>query len=156
MLKKDIAHYYADEHVVRIIAGLVVVIATLALITHAHLAVLFLVIDFALRAFTFQPSPLAALAKIIARTLHLEPYPIFAAPKRFAAGLGFGFSLAVLILLSLNLYTAAWLTGGLLIVCAVLEAAFRICAGCYIFSWIVAPIMRSLHKKEMKQSQNET
>lgn len=147
MIKKDITHYYADENVVRIIAGLVVLIATLALITHSQLAFLFLLLDFALRAFTFQPAPLAAGAKLIARALRLSPYPIFAAPKRFAAGLGFTFSLAIFILLSFNLYTVAYFAGGLLIACALLEAVFRICVGCHLFSRVVAPIMRRLNKQ---------
>lgn len=147
MIKKDITHYYADENVVRIIAGLVVIIATLALVLHSRMLFFLLMIDFSLRAFTYQPAPLAAGAKIIARSLQLSPYPIFAAPKRFAAGLGFVFSLIIFILLSLNLDMAAYFTGGLLIICALLESAFRICVGCYLFSWVVAPIMRRINKQ---------
>ncbi len=146
MIKKDIAHYYADENVVRIIAGLVLLIATLALVLHSRVLFLLLSLDFALRAFTYQPAPLAAVAKLIARSLQLSPYPIFAAPKRFAAGLGFGFSFLIFILFSLNLDIAAYVAGGLLLSCALLEAAFRVCAGCYLFSWVVAPIMRRFNK----------
>lgn len=142
MIKKDITHYYADENVVRIIAGLVLVIATLGLALQSRVLFLLLTLDFALRAFTYQPTPLAAAAKLIARSLQLSPYPIFAAPKRFAAGLGFGFSLLLLILFSFNLDTIAYVAGSLLLLCALLEAAFRICVGCYLFSWVVAPIMR--------------
>lgn len=147
MIKKDITHYYADENVVRIIAGLVLIIATLALVLHSRMLFFLLMIDFALRAFTYQPAPLAAGAKLIARSLQLGPYPIFAAPKRFAAGLGFAFSLIIFILLSFNLDMAAYFTGGLLIICALLESAFRICVGCYLFSWVVAPIMRRINKQ---------
>lgn len=146
MIKKDITHYYADENVVRIIAGLVLIIATLGLLLHSRALFLLLTIDFALRAFTYQPAPLAAGARLIARSLQLSPYPIFAAPKRFAAGLGFIFSLVLFVLLSLNSDTAAYFTGSLLIICALLESVFRICAGCYLFSWIVAPIMRRINK----------
>lgn len=146
MIKKDITHYYADENVVRIIAGLVLIIATLGLLLHSRALFLLLTIDFALRAFTYQPAPLAAGARLIARSLQLSPYPIFAAPKRFAAGLGFIFSLVLFVLLSLNSDSAAYFTGSLLIICALLESVFRICAGCYLFSWIVAPIMRRINK----------
>lgn len=147
MIKKDITHYYADENVVRIIAGLVLIIATLALVLHSQILFLLLSFDFALRAFTYQPAPLAAIAKLIARSLQLSPYPIFAAPKRFAAGLGFAFSLLIFILFSFDLHLAAYVAGGLLLTCALLEAAFRICVGCYLFSWVVAPLMRRFNKQ---------
>jgi len=147
MIKKDITHYYADENVVRIIAGLVLIIATLALVLHSQILFLLLSFDFALRAFTYQPAPLAAIAKLIARYLQLSPYPIFAAPKRFAAGLGFAFSFLIFILFSFNLHLAAYVAGGLLLTCALLEAVFRICVGCYLFSWVVAPIMRRFNKQ---------
>lgn len=147
MIKKNITHYYADENVVRIIAGLVLLIATLALVLQSRTLFLLLTIDFALRAFTYQPAPLAAVAKLIARSLQLSPYPVFAAPKRFAAGLGFGFSLLLFILFSFNLPPIAYVAGSLLLLCALLEAAFRICVGCYIFSWVVAPIMRRFNKQ---------
>lgn len=147
MIKKDIIHYYADENVVRIIAGLVLIIATLALVLHSQILFLLLSFDFALRAFTYQPAPLAAIAKLIARSLQLSPYPIFAAPKRFAAGLGFAFSFLIFILFSFDLHLAAYVAGGLLLTCALLEAAFRICVGCYLFSWVVAPIMRRFNKQ---------
>ncbi len=147
MIKKDITHYYADENVVRIIAGLVLIITALGLALQSRALFLLLTLDFALRAFTYQPAPLAAVAKLIGRSLQLSPYPIFAAPKRFAAGLGFGFSLLLFVLFSFNLDTIAYVAGSLLLLCALLEAAFRICVGCYLFSWVVAPIMRRLNKQ---------
>lgn len=149
MENKDFALYYTDENVIRIVAALVIAISSFALITKTQFAIFFLMADFGLRAFTFQTSPLAALAKVIVQLLKLKPNPIFAAPKRFAASIGFVFSLAIFVLMVLHFNTAAYYVGGILIFCAVLESVFKICLGCYVFSWFVAPFMQRKNKTEI-------
>jgi hypothetical protein len=58
------------------------------------------------------------------------------APKRFAAGVGFLFSLAVLVL-SFTPYTlAAGVLAGILILFAGLEAFVAFCAGCYVYFFL--------------------
>lgn len=141
MTNKDISKYYADENVARLIAAQIVVIALLSLLTQWTFPAFFLTADFALRAFTYQPSPLAAIAKLLADLYGLPPKLIFAAPKKFAAGVGFVFSLAVFVLFLFHLYIAAWIVGGVLIFFAVLEAVFRIYVGCYVYDKIVAPFV---------------
>jgi len=131
-----------NENVVRIVA-LLVVIATLVTLAYnwIFLAVI-LAIDFALRSFTRATSPLAYIAKNTARHLKLKPKPIFAPPKKFAATLGFVFSILIALFLYLNLLIPAYLTGLILVLCATLESAFNICLGCYVYNWIVVPLNR--------------
>jgi hypothetical protein len=141
MTKKDISKYYADEQVVRIIAGLVFIIMLLSLLNHWMFPLYVLLADFALRAFTYQPAPLAAISKLIARRLHLKPRPIFAAPKKFAAAMGFVFTLSVLVFFLIKLELAAYVAGSILLACAFLESVVSVCAGCYVYDWLVAPLV---------------
>lgn len=147
MSHKETTRYYTDENVVRIVAAQVMIIAVITLLTHARLTAFLLVIDFALRAFTYLPSPLAIVAKTIAEATGLKPKRIFAPPKKFAALLGFVFSLSILVLLLFDLYMAAYVTGGILLFCAVLESAFKICLGCYVYHWIVLPVIQKTSGK---------
>lgn len=140
MTKKDISKYYTDENVTRLVALQVIIILFLAFFSHHTYLIVILTVDFALRAFTFLPSPVALIAKLTADGLKAEPKRIFAAPKKFAAAIGFAFSLSVLVLLFLNLHTAAYVVGGVLAFFAALEAGFRICAGCYVYNWLIVPI----------------
>lgn len=131
-----------NENVVRIVA-LLVVIATLVTLAYnwIFLAVI-LAIDFALRSFTRATSPLAYIAKSVSRYLKLKSKPIFAPPKKFAAALGFIFSVLIALFLYLNLLIPAYITGLILIICATLESAFNICLGCYVYNWIIVPFNR--------------
>lgn len=132
---------YKDEHAIRIVAAEVAVLTMIALIFGWSFPAFLLVGDFALRTFTRQASPLSAIADTIAAAAGLQPRPIFAAPKKFAALLGFMFSVVILISLHYNLATTTYVAGSLLFVCATLEAAFNICIGCYVYSLIVVPFI---------------
>lgn len=147
MSKKEISKYYIDEHIARLIAAQVIVLIALALVFHWVFILLILTIDFALRAFTYYPSPLALSAKIISRFLNLKPKLVFAAPKKFAAGVGFVFTLVIFILAYFNYFLAAYVVGGILIIFAVLESLFKICMGCYVYNWIVAPMINKRNNK---------
>lgn len=145
MSKKDLTRlYYIDENIVRIIAAEVIVVTILALITRSVIPAVVLVLDFAARAFTLLPSLLAALARGATAALKLKPRPVFAAPKKFAAVLGFIFSFLLVVFLWLAYPVAAILTGSILVICALLESVFKICMGCYVYNWIVVPV---LHRK---------
>lgn len=150
MPSKDFSKYYTDECVVRLIAAQVIIIALVSLGTYRIWPVLALTTDFALRAFTVRTSPLAAIAKGIAALLQVKPKPIFAAPKKFAAALGFVFSFLVLLFLLLRLYPAAYVVGGILIFCALLEAVFKICLGCYVYDWLVAPLVNRSNNRNQQ------
>jgi hypothetical protein len=141
MNKKDHSKNYVNEHVVKLIALQVITITTIALFNHYLYLLFILTIDFAIRAFTYLPSPLALIAKIISKALGQKPKPVFAPPKKFAAAIGFTFSLAISILLLLNFGNTAYVIGGILIFCAFLEGVFNVCIGCYVYDWVVAPIV---------------
>lgn len=141
MSKKDISKYQTDENVTRLIALQVIIIVFLAFLNHWIYLTAILTADFIIRAFTYLPSPLAFVAKAISNLLGFKPNPIFAAPKKFAAAVGFVFSLTIFVLLLLNFVNVAYIVGGILVLFAFLEAAFKICVGCYVYDWLVAPII---------------
>lgn len=132
---------YTDEQVVRIIAAEVVLITLLSLIFNLYYLAFFLAIDFSIRAFSILPSPLAYVGRLASNVLTLEPKPIFAAPKKFAAGIGLVFSLITAILIYYKYYEMSYIIGSILIFCAFLESALKICIGCYVYDWIVAPFI---------------
>jgi hypothetical protein len=136
-MKKSISKNHVNEKIVRIVAGQVVLITILLLLTEWR------ILDFALRAFTTIPSLLALNAKGISRTFNLTPKPIFAPPKKFAAAIGFLFTVTIAVLLYMGLITGAYVVGGILIFCAALEAFLNICIGCYVFNWLVAPFIKT-------------
>lgn len=147
MTKKDISKYYADEQVIRFIAAQVIIIVSMSLWQGWLFPFFFLSTDFALRAFTYQPAPLAASAKMVTVLFRLDPEPIFAAPKKFAAGIGFICSLTILVFLSLHYYAVAYIVGGVLVFFAFLEAVFKICVGCYVYHRLVAPVVNRRNTK---------
>jgi hypothetical protein len=58
-------------------------------------------------------------------------------PKRFAQGVGLGFSAGALIATGLGAHGVATVLIALLVVAATLEAAFSFCLGCVAFSWLM-------------------
>jgi len=139
---------YANEQVVRLVALGVVLLTALWLVSGWQGIGVFLSVDFFLRAFTGVSSPLALAAKWVSGKLGITPVPIFAPPKRFAAGLGFIISLTTIVLLRLDIAVGGYVVGGTLIFCAVLESIFRICLGCYVFNWIVVPLLSRIQNKK--------
>jgi hypothetical protein len=132
---------YVEENAVRLIAAQTVLLTSIALYTQWELIMILLIVDFALRAFTTFISPMAFVAKKVVAILKLKPKPIFAPPKKFAALLGFIFSLTIATLFFFNAEIYAYFIGAILIVCAILESAFEVCVGCYVYDILVAPIV---------------
>lgn len=141
MSKKDISKYYIDENVARLIAIQTIILVIIFFYSHWTYLLLVLTIDFGLRAFSYYPSPLALIAKALTRALKLKTKLVFAAPKKFAAGVGFIFSLAIFLLAFFKYYTGAYAVGSILIIFAFLEATFKICMGCYVYNLLVVPII---------------
>jgi hypothetical protein len=139
MSRKTTTPLYADEHVVRLIAAQVALLTICSLATSFVFPIWLLAADFALRAFTPFPSPLAVVAKAIVRQSGRTPKLIFVGPKKFAAALGFFFSVAISVLNYFGFPIAAGVIGGVLLLCALLESVLNICLGCYVYSWLVAP-----------------
>jgi len=143
MSNTQVSKSYLEETTIRFVAAQVVVISMVLLAAQSKYLALLLAVDFAIRAFTYLPSPLATVAKFLVKQLNIKPKPVFAAPKKFAAAVGFAFSFSIFILFVFQFNTAAYVTGGILVFCAVLESAFKICVGCYVYEWLVLPFKKT-------------
>jgi len=126
-----------NENVVRIIAFMVALIALACIAFSNYWAIVFLLIDFALRAFS---SGKFSLLKIIALKIsNVFSIPIKMkdlAPKKFAATLGFGFCLLITAVSLFDFYNSALIFTSIMIIFALLESLFAICVGCYIYSFL--------------------
>jgi hypothetical protein len=131
---------YADANIIRLTAGFVVFFATLFTIFNWGYLSIFLAFDFALRAFSKIPSPLFWISKLTAGTFGLRNISVFAAPKKFAAKIGFVFSIGIFVLYLFEQNLAANIVTLILVFCAFLESALQICLGCYVYDWFVAPL----------------
>lgn len=126
-----------NENVVRIIAFIVAVIAITCIVFSNYWAIVFLLFDFALRAFTSGKfSLLKFIAVKIADAFSLSPKMKDLAPKKFAATLGFGFCLLITAVFLFDFYNVALIFTSIMIVFALLESLFAICVGCYIYSFL--------------------
>ena len=131
---------YADANIIRLTAGFVVLFTALFTIFNLGYLSLFLALDFALRAFGKLPSPLFLLSKLIARVFRLSKKSVFAAPKKFAAAIGFVFSCGIFLLYLFEQNLAANIVTVTLVFCSFLESALQICLGCYVYDWFLAPL----------------
>ena len=154
MTDKSVSTYYTDENVTRLIALQVIIIVLLVLFNHRIYLIYILISDFAIRAFTYLPSPLAFVAKTVSNLLGLKPQLIFGAPKKFAAAVGFVFSLAIAVF-TVTEVNAAYIIGGILMLFAFLEAAFKICVGCYVYNSLISPIVNTRNKEETEKIEND-
>lgn len=131
-----------NEHKVRVIAFLVLVAVSLYLLTGYVIIPAILVLDFGLRSFDLGKfSPFAHISEVLVRTLNLGVKPIYYPPKRFAARIGLGFSITILLLQSTGNNTL--IISGVLAFFAALESLAGICAGCYVYNWLL-PIWQKL------------
>ena len=124
-----------NENVIRMIALMVVLIATYSVLYLNFYAIIFLTLDFATRAFTSGKfSLLKFLALKIANGLSIANKPTDLAPKKFAATLGFIFCAVICMCYLFNLLYVDIALTIVLITSAILESAFAICVGCYVYS----------------------
>jgi hypothetical protein len=136
-IKTQILDERANENVIRIVAFQVVVLTSIAIYFQSYLLALFLALDFSLRAFgSGKYSILKHIGIFISKALNIPPKLIFAPPKKFAASLGFVFSLLVAAFFIFHFNWLAIIVGGLLVFCAILESLFGICIGCYVYTFI--------------------
>ncbi len=126
-----------DENVARINAAQAVVLLLLFLFSPLKWLIFIAASDFCIRGF-WQPkySPFAAISKKILELLKAKPVLVDAAPKVFAARLGFFFSFLLTAAWLLNQNAAAWVIGLMFAACALLEAAFRFCVACKMYPFI--------------------
>ena len=127
-----------NENKVRLNALWVFILVTLSIFYMGLPIVIFLAIDFFLRGFNFgKYSPLAKLSDFTIKQLNIANKPIFQAPKRFAARIGFILSLLILTSYVFQLDIAALGLSIVFSIFAFLESFLGFCAGCYVYSFLI-------------------
>jgi hypothetical protein len=126
-----------NESVARVASFLVTIIVTIVVLFKAPYMLILLGTDFALRAFTNGTySPIKYLAKQLYRYSGLSEKKGDAAPKKFAAAIGFIFSFSIAALQLAQYFILADVVAGVLVFCAALEAFAGFCVGCVIYTYI--------------------
>ncbi|RDC55510.1 DUF4395 domain-containing protein [Pedobacter chinensis] len=124
-----------NENVIRIIAFIVALIVITCIVFSNYWAIVFLILDFALRAFTNgRFSILKFVAINVAKQLSLKSKMTDLAPKKFAAMLGFIFCLIITATFLLNFYNLTIIFSAVMALFALLESLFAICVGCYVYT----------------------
>jgi len=127
-----------NENKVRLNALWVFILVTLSIFYAGLPIVVFLAIDFFLRGFNFGKfSPLAKLSDLTIKQLNIANKPIFQAPKRFAARIGFILSLLILTSYVFQFDIAALGLSIVFSIFAFLESFLGFCAGCYVYSFLI-------------------
>ncbi len=126
---------YLDGNVTRIISFIVFGIVGLSIsYPSLNIAIAFLFVDFAIRYYNPQYSPLARFAKRISNDiLKLKPNPQYSPPKRFAILIGFIVSGGIV---TFNLVHALFISFGLkllLLIASGLQAFVGYCVGCQVY-----------------------
>lgn len=133
---------YGEVTTIRLIAAQIFVLSVLSIWSGSAIIVIFMIVDFAVRAFSYATSPLKWTGSKLVKLTGTTPKPVFLPPKKFAALLGFIFSVLWLLLLLLGRPDYALLVGAALVLFSFLESVFQICFGCYIYNWVVAPLLQ--------------
>jgi len=131
-----------DENRVRETALGVVITMGFFLMTGLWIFPALLTLDFFLRAFTRQPSPLGIMGQQVVRLLRTGPVWIDKAPKIFAARIGFLFSVLTLAGSLLGLPLFSTVTASTLVLFAFLECGLNFCMGCWVYTYVVYPLVR--------------
>jgi hypothetical protein len=102
-----------------------------------------LMLDFYIRAFTkLKYSPLSYLAYLFVKAIRTEPVWIDKAPKMFAARVGFLLTSLTAAAALLQLPLMAMVTGSTLVLFSFLECGLNFCAGCWVYTFVVFPLVR--------------
>ena len=136
-----------NESVARIAAFITIIVTMIGVWFKLPVLLIVLGADFALRAFTNGSySPVKYTSRQLFKLSWLTEKISDAAPKTFAAGLGFVFSLSIGILQLTQNYVAADAVAGILLFCAALEAFAGYCLGCVVYTFLVLPFFTSINK----------
>lgn len=126
-----------NEHTVRLVAFLVVLVTLAGWFTASWVVFLLLAVDFGLRAFTTGVfSPVRQMAQWLTHRLSLGVKPTDAAPKKFAAGIGFVFSSFIALAIIFQWQVTAGALTAILLFCAFLESVFSFCVGCVVYAFL--------------------
>lgn len=117
----------------------VIILSVLSLYLQSVWPVLFLTLDYGLRAFNFgKISPLAIISKkILIPLFKFGSILVTQAPKSFAARIGLTLSVMSLIFYQLNNFIGFIIPITLLAIFSFLEAFFGFCAGCKIYGLLI-------------------
>lgn len=132
-----------DDVTVRLVAGAVLIISSIGLVTGQWWIYALLALDFGARVL-WGPSrsPLVtAIVRWVRPRVRLAPRPTAGSPKRFAAGIGAVMTLTAAVLGIVTLLTSNPVTGAIVIAIGVvmvvfpaLEAFLGLCVGCKLFA----------------------
>jgi hypothetical protein len=126
-----------NENATRINALIGLTLLSLFAFTHNIFIVVFLALDFFLRAADFSKfSVIAITSRQTVRLFELQGPTINAGPKLFAARIGLLFCLLVLVSQVLDFTVLADLLAGTLGLFSFLEAAFGFCLACEIYPFV--------------------
>jgi hypothetical protein len=132
-----------DENRVRATAFAVVITMGAFLITGNPIFPILLAVDFYVRAFTrLKYSPLSWLAHMLVKGLGTKPIMIDKAPKVFAARVGLLLSTITAAAALSGLSIVAAVTAATLVGFAFLECGLNFCAGCWVYTYVVFPLVR--------------
>jgi len=136
-----------DENRVRATAFGVIVTMGAFFVTGNVLFPAFLSIDFFIRAFTkIKYSPLSWLGHIFVIAIGTKPVLIDKAPKIFAARIGFLLTAVTTISALAGLSLLAAVVGITLVGFAFLECGLNFCAGCWVYTYVIYPLVRNNHR----------
>jgi len=132
-----------DENRVRATAFGVVVTMGFFLMTEWWIFPALLGLDFFIRAFTkLTYSPISWLGHMLVRMIGTDPVWIDKAPKIFAARIGFIFSVLTLAGTLLGMTLFSFITASTLVIFAFLECGLNFCMGCWVYTYVVYPLVR--------------
>jgi hypothetical protein len=129
-----------NDYAARLVAGAVATMAIMIVFFDVGWMVGLLAYGFLARVLTGpRLSPLALLATRVLIPLAGNPEkPVPGPPKRFAQAIGVGFSSTGLVLMLLGAVTASKVVIGVLCLFALAESLVGFCAGCFVFSYLMA------------------
>ena len=129
----------ANEIAARFVAGMVLILTTVIILTENQILAGFLIYGFLARVATGPTlSPMGLLAtRVIVPALGNLEKPVAGPPKRFAQTVGLVFSTIAFVMLWLDLVLAFQITLTILAVFAALESIAGFCAGCFVFSYLM-------------------
>jgi len=132
-----------NEHVTRINALFGIVLVVSGFVFNSVFFFVFLMTDFYIRAFTKAKfSPISYVSHSMVNALNLNKKSVDKAPKIFAARIGFLMTLVITVLFLLQINTAAYVVGGILVFFATLEFALAICMGCIMYTYLILPFYK--------------
>jgi hypothetical protein len=132
-----------NENAVRITALWVVLLMGVYFITANPIIPALLAVDFYIRGFTkLKSSPLSWISKQLIKIIDVPNVLIDKGPKIFAARIGFILTLATSLFGFLGFSILSISIGSVLVVFAFLECGLNFCAGCWVYTYVVDPLVK--------------